>query len=219
MKEKFDLGLISGDPEQISRVQGVCQEFGFTLKCIPSLEEFLEDKGEYRALLATSSGAGRKESAAELAQGARFVSQDSFLICAVGRTMGKDAAQFAKKSGANLILLEDEVGGTSKLEFILTQVLRSSFLPIKVSDLQPDQPISFDLYHLLPQRKKFLKFIFSGDVIDAQKIEKISGVGEVYLRREDAGLLREYANRIEDRSDAGLARRCRARYLALCAGY
>ena len=75
-------------------------------------------------------------------------------------------------SGADMIMLEDELFLTSKLEFAMLQTMKACFFPVKASDIVLGKPVPFDLYHLLPQRKKFLKFVFSGDEVEKAKAFK-----------------------------------------------
>ena len=215
-----DFGLISDSEAVIERCSSLCKEFGFTFFLWRTFESFLESPSECKLILASLSDfEGKDSAAAELAQGIRFTSKDAFLVCTVAGTMAKEAAQFSKKSGANLILLKDELMNTSKLEFTMLQVIRSSYLAVKTTDLKPNVELPFDLYHLMPQRKKFVRFSYAGDMMDEPRYDKCNEVGEVYIHRKHAEVLSKFIASQVDRSAAGLAKRCRAEYLALYSSF
>ena len=218
-KQKSDFVLVSPSFDLLARVQAICDEYKYSFQHFQNLEELMEGEPEARFLLAYLPESSSAALAAEMAQAGRFASPEAFIVCGVGKSLGKDGAQFAKKSGANLILLEDELLNTAKLEFIANQVIRAAYLPMKVSDLRQDTPIPFDVYHLMPQRQKFLKFMFSGDTLDAERLTKLKQVGEIYIHRKDAGAYKNYIASSTDRSAAGLSKRCRAQFLALYESY
>ncbi len=216
---RFDIGIVTSDLRLIDRVRAIAGEFGYTLKEFSDLSEFLSAKCDLRLIIAFVRNEKNPRLAAEMAQTARMVCADAFVICCVERGLPKETASFARKSGADLIVLEDELFETSKLEFMLTQVLRASFLPIKSGDIVPDKALTFDIYHLLPQRKKFIKFLFQGDIPDEARIRKVSEVGEVYISRKAADSFNQYVRETQDDSPEGTVKRLRAQYLALYSGF
>lgn len=214
-----DFGLICDEPDLIARCENLCKDYGFSLKKWDKLDTYLEDKGSYRFIFASLKDFNKKESAAELAQAIRYVSHDGFITCTVSGALAKESAQFAKKSGADLILLREEVSNTSKLEFAVLQVIKTNFLPIKVSDLLPNVEIPLNIYHLMPQRRKFMPFLREGELMSESKFAKCKEVGELYIKRIDAGHFSKFVASHPDKSAAGLARRCRAEYLALYSSF
>jgi response regulator RpfG family c-di-GMP phosphodiesterase len=183
------------------------------------MEKFGECKEQFKVLVACMETPEGQVSAPELAQVVRFTLADPFLICVISDSMPKDDAVFAKRSGANLVLLEDEVLNSSKFDFVVTQVIQASFLPIKVSDIKAGAPVTFDVYHLLPQRQKFLKMIFEGDTPDAEKMQKACQVNELYIHRDAAVAFKTYVEANTDLSAAGIDKRCRSQFLALSAEF
>ena len=215
MSNRYDIGLVTSDKQLTQRITEISKEFDYTVKIYASIDEFLDSKFEQSVLLAFVKDEKNPNMAAELAQSAKHVDASSYVICGVAKSLPKEVAAFAKKSGADLILLEDELYNTSKLEFAITQVLRAAYLPLKSSDILPGKALPFELFHLMPQRKKFVKFIFKGDVPDEAKVKKIAEVGEVYVHRSKTTLYKKYIEELNDRTNLGLARRCRAQFLAL----
>ncbi|OFZ33737.1 MAG: hypothetical protein A2070_13110, partial [Bdellovibrionales bacterium GWC1_52_8] len=131
----------------------------------------------------------------------------------------KEGAAFIKKSGASLILLQDELMNMSKLEYACTQMVKADYLPVKTSDFSIGKPLPFGVYHLLPMRKKFLQCAFEGAEFTDEKLKKLSEVGELYIKKSAAEEFKKYVSSMNDRSAAGLARRCRGQFLALYASY
>lgn len=218
---KYDIAVVSDEAEVVRRITNISKDFGFTFLHWPSLDEFLEkSKASYKLVLSSLTTFQTAESVAELAQGVRHVVQDQpVVLCCVPKSVDKEAAQFVKKSGANIILIRDEVTTTCKLEFVALQTIHSSFLPVKSSDLLSGTALSFELYHLLPQRGKFIKFAVRDQALTDTKLAKLDEVGEIYIHREDAAAFNAFVASRNDKSAAGLARRCRAQYLALHASF
>lgn len=216
---EIDFGLICDEPDLIARCESLCKEYNFSIKKWDKLDTYLEDKGGYRFIFASLKDFNKKESAAELAQAIRYVSHDGFINCTVSGSLATESAQFAKKSGADLILLREEVLNTSKLEFAVLQVIKTNYLPIKVSDLLPNVEIPLNVYHLMPQRRKFMPVVREGELLSEAKFAKCKEVGELYIKRPDAGTFSKFVASHPDQTAAGLARRCRAEYLALYASF
>lgn len=210
-----DIGILSNKREVADRVRSVCTEFGYTHTDWKDVDSFLSAKRVPRLTVASLTGDNGDMSVAEMAQVVRHLSSETFLIGVANDSLAKNEATFTKKSGCNLVLLEQELIGTSKFEFIASQVLRTRYLPLKPFDLVPDKPVPFSVYHLLPQRKKFLITAFKDDLISKEKLDKASQVGELYFERDEAKLYNDYLRQHSDRSAAGLAKRCRGQFLAL----
>lgn len=216
---ELDIGILTNCPTIRARVEEVCSEFSYQKECWSDLDQFLSLSPKAKLLVAYLGSPEGALAPPELAQLVRHASSDVFLICVSDTQLSKDAAAFAKKSGADLVLLREEILNSGKLEFICSQTLRTRFLPIKPSDLTPEHSIPFNLYHLLPQRKKFLKMLFAGDCIDPKKMQKAKEVGEIYIERMDASSFEKYISEKRDLSAAGIERRCRAKFLALFAEF
>jgi HD-GYP domain-containing protein (c-di-GMP phosphodiesterase class II) len=220
MAREKEIGLLTNNEALKKRVIEVCERYGFEYTHWDNLDTFGECKDGYKVIVASlDTPEGGQVSAPELAQVVRFSMANPFLICVIADSMPKDDAVFAKRSGANLVLLQDELLNTAKFDFIVTQVIQASFLPIKVSDIKPGVAVGFDVYHLLPQRQKFLKMIFEGDVPDEEKMQKAVGVNELYIHRDHAVAFKTYVEAHTDLSAAGIDKRCRSQFLALSAEF
>jgi len=219
VEERVDFALIGSDARALARCKSICEEFEYSFQDWAKLDSFVDCESMPKLVVAYPPDMSSKESAAEAAQAVRFKCRDAFLICVVSGRLGTETAAFAKKSGANLIVLEDELYGTSKLEFAATQVVRADFIPIKPTDLAPGIVVPFDVYHLMPLRRKFLKIAAAGTEFASEKILKLGEVGEIYIRKSAVELFNQYIESNQDRSAKGLARRCRSQFLALYASY
>jgi response regulator RpfG family c-di-GMP phosphodiesterase len=216
-----DLLIVAEEAPLVESGLSIAATFGYRAASCAHVDALVEkpELAQARVILLSALTVSRREEIAGHVQVARQLCPDAFIVCVVARTLSPELAEFMKKSGSNLILIEDEALRTSKIEFICAQTLNSAFLPVKADELKADQIIDFDLFHLLPQRGKFLPCQFEGERPDAARIAKIGAVGELYVRREQAAAFRAYVDRHVDRSAAGLVRRCRAQYLSLTASY
>src|SRR5690349_8186051 len=92
-----DIGLVTTDSNLITRVQEIAKEFGYSYKNFSGLDEFLEFQGEIHLIIAFVKDEKNPKIAAEMAQAARHVCAQSYLICGVEKSLPKEAAVFAKK--------------------------------------------------------------------------------------------------------------------------
>jgi len=159
-KELIDFVLVSSRDEVNARCQQVCEDFGYSFEVSKELEQFL-DKGEPgRVVLADCADSDSKEAAAEFSQAIRFKAPHCFLICVVSDRLDKEGAAFIKRSGASLILLQDELMNTSKFEYACTQTLKAEYLPVKTSDFAPGKPVPFGVYGRRRSRRMPLSLDF-----------------------------------------------------------
>ena len=202
-----DFGILTNDPAVKKRALAICEEFHYSYECWDDLDKFMESSQRPKMLLAHMITPEGPLKVAEVGQLVRSFTTESFLV--------KEDAAFAKKSGCDLVLLEEEVVKTGKLEFVCTQILRSQYIPIKPSDLAINTTITFDLFHLLPMRGKFLRFAYAGDFLDERKFSKSKTIGEFYIERDSSPLYNKYIQETADQSAAGLEKRCRSQFLNL----
>lgn len=219
----FELGVISDDYRVLSRMQEIASEFNYNFqhwKTPSEFEgEFSHAHDDFRLILAAISDHKSKQKATELAELIKKKTPSTFIVCSVAGTLAKETAIQAKVAGANLILLEEELLKTSKLDYACSEIVRASYLAIKVTDIIPQKKLEFDIYHLLPQRQKFLKFAFEGDLLSEEKFKKIQQVGEIYISRNSTSKFGDYVKRYEEATPEGLAKRCRAEFLSLYSSF
>lgn len=213
----IEVGVVSKDETIVKKIIETCKEFDYSYKFWPDLESFMDESPDCMVVITNASeNKESKVAAAECAQVAKGICRSAFTVCIVDKAINKDDLPFLKKSGADLILLEDELTTTSKLEFLLTQELKARYYPVKVSELAVNTEISFHLYHLMPARGKFLPCAFPNTVLTADKMEKFSKVNELYIIRKEISAYKKYH---EENVPQTLSGRCRIRFLNLCASY
>lgn len=215
-KKVIDCGLLATDDKVIQRFQSIAEEFGHTFRVWTNLEALMEEEGASCRVIAyyCKEEEGKKIAgqASEIAQGVSFSFENTFQIAIIEKPMNKEDTATIKKCGVASIMTLHEMEETSKLEFIITQLAKAEYLPIKESDLVPDIPIPFHLYHLMPLSGKFLKIMRPDAVFDDRKKEKMREVGEFYIRRAELPLLTEYTRNFANQ-EGGLMRQCRAQFL------
>lgn len=222
MGSACDFLLLSDEPEWISRCEKLCHEFDFTFKKAASVDELSEKEEELKdALFVVLSAYQVKDEndIAGMVQVVRQTAPTSFILVVIGSKLNPSVAAFVKKSGASAVLVEREFLSTSKLEFISTQKIRSTYLPVKVNELSLNSTLTVPLFHVMPLNRKFLPVIRAGDVITQEKFDKLLTVNEIYIRRTDAYEYQKYVKAQGDQSAEGLIKRCRAQYLGLFSSY
>lgn len=222
MSTQADIFVISPNDELRKVCNAIHSDFGYAFqewKDIDSLFEGERPAKDPRIVILSAVSVANKTDISGQVQVVRQIFNDCLIVCVVAKTLDPEAASFLKKSGADVVVLEDESVHSSKIHFICSQTLSAAYVPIKASELTPGAAITFDLYHLLPLRGKFLVSRRAGDVLDEAKISKCASVGEMYIRQKDATEFSKYTAAHTDNSAAGLARRCRAQFLSLSSSY
>lgn len=209
------------EKEVLQRCQKCCEEFGYTMASEMSIEKFAEHSENYDQVpfVMLSAVHASQEESAGMVQVIRQILKDAFIMIVVDRKVPPEVASFVKKSGANIVILEDELLNTSKLEYVASQRVRASYLPIKSAELKVDTEIPFTVYHLMPLNQKFLPVVIRGVQLNESRRSKLESVGEVYIRREDLDKYRKYIDTYQDKTAAGLKSRCRAQFLTFCDTY
>lgn len=218
----IDFLSIAKGKDVLERCEEISREFGYVYRNVPSVDVFAERESEFQEVTFILISADDVKVESEIAGMVQVVKQmvpEAYVLVLIDSKLDPSAAVFVKKSGANVVLLANEIKMTSKLEFIASQKIKSSFLPVKVNEMVVDTAIDCALYHLMPLNRKFLPVIRAREKITPERLEKLKSVGEVYVRRDDVEIYQKYANQFEDKSATGLTRRCRAQFLTLLKAY
>jgi HD-GYP domain-containing protein (c-di-GMP phosphodiesterase class II) len=220
--KNYDFLLIAKEQSWRDRCGDISAEFDFTFKSVDSVEAYCDQESEIKEPLFVLISAHKVDAESEISgmvQVVRQMAPSSFILVVISSKLNPNVATFVKKSGANAVLMENEFFMTSKLEFISTQKIKSSYLPVKAQELTEGTGIPFPLFHLLPLNRKFLPVIRSGDVLSADRLQKLKQVSEIYIRRADVEDYQKYISSQNDKSAEGLAKRCRAQFLNLFSSY
>jgi hypothetical protein len=218
---KVDFVLVAEEPKLIEKIKSICSEFSFSYLVANNVddvvEKFADDPAQF--VVISTGLSENKDLISGQVQVVRQVFPESYIFVAVGKKMDPKAADWIKKSGANTVVLEEELLTSSKLDFVSLQCLKASYMPIKGADIKEGTRVEFPIFHLLAANKKFLPVVHKGMTIDASRVKKLRDVVEVYVKRNDISLYREYLNANQDLSASGLISRCRAQYLNLSVAY
>ena len=213
--ETYDLLIISPDPKEQEALNSICGEFDYSGIAMRSFEKFRANPIEAGFILISNKATPENSSLAEIVQMVKTLVPSSPIAAIGPANIMKDQAKFIKKSGALITAFDTELFETSKFAFAINQILKASYLPLKLADLVVGTTVPFTIYHLLPQRKKFLPCHFAGDEITTAKLEKLKKINEYYLHRSESLAFKDYIDKTTDISQVGLAKRCRANFLAL----
>ncbi len=210
---------LSQDPVATQRCQSLCAEFEYSFENIDQPEIVLDLDGKYdmvHFVLINASTYNKKEEIVGTVQMVRQIFKESFICVIVNKRIPAEVADFVRKSGANIVFLENEFLETSRLEFVASQVIRASFVPVKLSEFSKDSVLDFTLFHLMPLNQKLLPVLPKGSPLTEGRLKKLDGIGEVYVRRDEVDRYRAFVEANPDRSGQGLKSRCRAQYLSFC---
>ncbi len=218
----MDFICISNDVTANERCRKCCDEFHFNYKWVDNVDSFSDleaHEQEAHVILLSAHHVQEPNQVAGMIQIARQFAVDSFIIVVVDKKASAESTQFMKKSGANLVLLENEFFHASKLEFVATQKIKADLIPFKSSELVLGSTVGFKAYHMLPLNQKLLPVLSIGQEVTETKLKKMLDVGELYIRKECLPKYAEYLKNNQDLSAQGLAARCRAQFLLLTAGF
>ena len=219
---KIDFLLIAQEEDIRKRCEEISAEFGYSYVAVNSVDAVAEKEEQFAEASFVLLLAEKVEVDADIAglvQVVRQVIPDCFILVGISSKLDPKVSVFVKKSGANAVFVGPELRYTSKLEFIASQKIKSSFLPVKVNEITLGSTIDCPLFHLMPLNKKFVPVIRANEVIDQKKMEKLQEVGEIYVKREHISHFQKYSEKYMDKSAAGLSGRCRAQFLSLFGSY
>lgn len=212
-----DIGVISVDERLTKRVREVGEEFNYQIGLWPNLDSYMDSDTECRLFIFQLKDTTEKQElskeALELAQVISQQSPGSYLIAVTKKNLPRDDMIFLRKSGLNIVMTTTDLFETSKFEFVATQVLRAQFVAIKEADLIPNEAISFDLYHLMPMNRRFLKIVRNGGAVTGKKLEKMREVGEFYIHRDSLKSYTSYIKQYSVDSPGAHLRACRGQFM------
>ncbi len=222
MSQKIHFLGVTDDPAERKRLTEICIEFQYHLALKASVEELLDEGNHFETVpfvVVSAVRAAKKEDIVGYVQVAKQSCPEAFLVVIVNKRIPQEITEFVKKSGANLVMLENELLETSKLEFISSQIIRASYVPVKASEFKKDSQLPFHIYGLMPLNQKFIPVVPKGSPFTDTRRSKVESLGDLYVKREDIDQYRAYVVANTDASAAGLKSRCRAQYLNFCASH
>lgn len=211
---RVDILFISPDEKEAEIFKQVSKEYEYSIMGATSLESLIDAEVDPDLVLMSCSSKGISEPPAEVAQMCRQQYLDATLILIIPKPLSKADSDYIRKLGVHYLLQEHETL-TSKPFFAINQILQANYVPIKTTDLIADHPFPFGIYHLMPQRKKFLTLLREGDRLSVERLERMKNHPEYYIHRTQSEAFKKFVDSTTDRSAKGLAKRCRANFVAL----
>ncbi|MEZ0391368.1 MAG: HD-GYP domain-containing protein [Pseudobdellovibrionaceae bacterium] len=219
MSARLNFLCVSADELTLKRCQETAREFEYSYQQVPKIEALVEMMDKFdlvQFVLYNASQVQNKDEISGAVQAIRQIFKDSFICVVVNKKIPPELASFVKKSGAHLLLLENEFHETSRLEFIASQIIRASYVPVKLTEFPKDCVLDFTLFHLMPLNQKLIPVLPKGTPLAEGRMKKLEGIGEVFVKREEVDRYRHYVEGHPDMSGTGLKSRCRAQYLSFC---
>lgn len=136
----------------------------------------------------------------------------TFIIILIDKKIPVTDAEFLKKSGCDFAITSHDFLNTTRLDFILFQIVKSALIPIKTTDIKIDIPLDFSVYSLLSLNQKIVPVFQKGLPVTKSKLDKVEQIGELYVRRSDIDSYVKYIQANQDRSASGLEARVRAQF-------
>jgi len=146
-----------------------------------------------------------------------FHRQTTILVFTNDRAFDETEISFLKQSGAQIIMTIHDLWETSRVEYLMIEIIRSSFVPIKAEDLIENTEVPFDIYHFMPLNKKWIKIFLKNRTLSADhKNSFVNKSSELYIKRDDVVYYRNYLEKFLGQSldSKSLPLRIRAEYLA-----
>lgn len=211
---QVDILFISPDEREAETFKKVSGEYEYTIRGAPSLESLIEVELDPDLVLMSCTSKGMKSTPSEAAQMCRQQYPQATQILIISKPLSKKDSDYLRKLGVHYLLQEHEVP-TSKPFFAINQILQANYVPVKTTDLLADRALPFTLYHLMPQRKRFLAILKEKDHLSEARLERLKQHPEYYIHRSQVDDFKKFVEATTDRSAKGLAKRCRANFVAL----
>jgi response regulator RpfG family c-di-GMP phosphodiesterase len=222
MAKVIEFATISENDDFKKRCVSVCETFEYQSETFTTIDDLAEKMDDLPQITLACVDGLKFPSASEAAGSLQVVSQmlpDSYIVLVMSGKISAKDIEFIKKSGADAVLSETEFMHTSKFEFISSQKIRASYLPIKAWEVVQGSETEFKIFHIMPLNGKFLPVVFPGNEIDERKFKKLNDVSELYIAREDAQKYREYVNTFHNDDENGIVSKARAQFLEFCVSF
>ncbi|MGZ3769712.1 MAG: HD domain-containing phosphohydrolase [Bdellovibrio sp.] len=214
----LDLAIVSKNSVFQDRAESIANTFEFQSKIFQNEDEFFEKAESFKEIVSVVLDCSKIEKPNEVAGTIQVIKQgapNSYILAILSSKLSAEDARIIKGSGASLVIMETEYFSSSKTEFVLTQIIRSAYIPVKVMDLIEGSEPDFPLYYLMPLNKKCLKVSKPGYPIQMSFLERYKETGELYIHRSNLKSWTEYINGFTTNDNEGRIRICRLKFLQL----
>lgn len=219
---KIDLIIVSQNQKITSRCIRMATEYNYVFALFENADDLFENSDSLiceGCILVDASDSDSESDISGKTQVMRQLFNDACIVVCISSKMTSEFALFIKKSGASLILLENEVIYSSKLDFFAAQIIKVSYLAVKAIELPLNCVLPCRLFHLMPLNQRYLQVFPAQTVIDENKLEKIIKVNELYIKRSDILLLEGIVESNKEMTESNYGFKARYYYKALCKVY
>lgn len=129
-----------------------------------------------------------KEEVAGQVQTLRQFFTEAFILVLAAKKLSPSDALFVKKSGGNFIILVPTYLTTIRLEYILNQIVKTSFIPVGADDFKEGTVLDFAVYTKLKLNNKIVPVIHPGTSINQPRLEKLKLAEDLQVRRSHVEL-------------------------------
>jgi hypothetical protein len=207
-----DLVCIGFEDDGMKRVQTAASFLEIQMSFYKNADAVFEKSDELqrtRLILVSVVKVAKKEDIAGEVQVLRQFFPDAFIAVVAAKKMQLEDARFVKKSGCNYLFLENDFLNTTRLEYLMLQIVNAAYIPLKVADLQVNSTIDFRVMTIMPLNQKIVGVLHPETVITESRLNKIKCVEELFVRRDQVDLYMAYLAKHPDLTANGLANRCR----------
>lgn len=214
-REVIHLASIASNSDNVRRITSLCKEFDFNYRQYQSVDEVLDIFPQVLFVTLFLEHERDLKKMTNMISKTKELFPSAFILPITKVQLTEDMLIDFRDHGASAVILEEELYTSSKLEYFTSQIIRTTFLPIKAVDILPGSIVPFNLYTLLEVNKRFVKLYGDGGVIDKDRHERYKKHGtEWFIRRQDIGLYKKY---LEEYRPSGntMESECRYAYLQL----
>lgn len=216
------LAFISQNKTEHSRAQKIANDYSYTYSAFKSVDEFADQSEsllEVTCIIVSATETSKQEDVAGMVQVLKQLQPNSFIITVIGKKMSSENAAFVKKSGCQMVLLEEDFLTTSKCDYVCSQVIKSSYIPVKATEFSNNTKVDFTLFYIMPLNQKIVPLVPKDTILEESRLKKMQLAGELLVKREEIENFKKYVETNQIMGPAGLQSRCRAHYLHFCKGH
>lgn len=215
---KIDFLVISDEKEILRHCQETAAESGFSFRSTPNVDVFAEQEVELKnstLILISAQNVKVDTEIAGMVQVVKHIAPEAYLVVSIDSRLDSEVAIFIKKSGASLVLMGSDILTTSKLQYVASQKILSSYLPIRIDELNPNTTINCTIYHSMPLNKKFLPVLNAGITITEERLTKLREITFVYIKHTDIDQFKKYCEQHQTQPSPPASGAVRAQFLSL----
>ena len=165
-----NIGIITSQDKYVKRIQDISAYFDIEYRHWKNLDDFYHNHEKCNVYVALDDDLDTMNPV-EFIQTIKYNYPTSYVISAVKKLINEEMVHQFNSSQADAVFLWDEILYTTKLEFIITQIIKNMYLPIKVDDLIVNTYEELDKYLKQLQNNEQVDeyFIFEANLLTHNK--------------------------------------------------